>query len=616
MGLHRTYEIQPPSPNPLGPFPLPPPKSGKEKMTCRNAEGGWMEFEITDEDEKKFIKLYGEDWYSAFFQSGSIIKKNYHEDSYGEPKSPAPWKEGKGSSDSDRAKDLTTEAIDGESYPFDYEKDSKKPGHFEKTKSPHAYPPPEEMKVSKVETKSSRGKFTTTVEGENPKKELLDNKINLKPQPEDDPLNPGQKKGYLESEPIVKTIISDLSFTDTYVDAIGDKLPLELEFKDMYIFEALEMLAKLAGANFYIDSQGNFHWFKPGSRKHPVIATTDPISMNQLGFPVNPIQEGTFKSIDATIDQTNHIQVFTKEGTIPYQESQIADGEKHEFHLSYGPQFCTLGVSITPAQPYDSGIEKVMLDWKDRAWLEAGYPGVPIITPECMQPVTSTYIVYFNPLEKCLRFVDKTTGLPLPPQSGDIINVIYSYKVPVWYTVSESASIEQYGLKQRIIVSPEGMDKKVMKMLAEAEIRDSRLPQKQLEFRVFDDVYNVGDTVHVINPKLKIDGWYTIYEVERTFDVRLRGTQEDPGQSVLIKLGDKIPIKLDDVLVNINQRIRALERAYMPLDNNVPGDGALVPKEQEEYVLEDMVISDSVSFEFVDMEGRVDETRVDSGRTK
>lgn len=612
MGIHREFDI---SKNDVPPIPIDP-KAGTEKLTCHDAAGIEIIVWLTREEIEAHKQKYGENWVEKKYGIGAIVGKHYHEESYGEPVSRSPLKDIPGASlisDIQVARGASGKAISQTEFPRGGR--SQNPRNREHVKAVKTASPPEKAEIDKVEERTHKSGLEVRLSGKNPKKKLLDNKVTKKPLPEDKPGGlPGEKLPFLKAETVISDLVTPLGFTDTYIEAIDSRLPLETEFKDLYIFEALDMICKMTGCNYFIDSYGNFHYFKPGTRIHPTVATINPVNLLSVGdFAVNPIQASTFCRIRDSQEQLNNAQVFCKEYSNPYTETHKADGSSSEYHLSYPPKFCTLTVAVIPVGiPHDTGVLWTKLDWDNRKQVTEK----PIPSPDCGTPMMSVFGVYFNPKEKCIRFVDAATGLPLPPVEGDIINITYVYQQDVYMDLNNPASIQEWGKKQKIFFSPEGLDKSVMKQMVEQELKDFADPIEMVDFKVFDDVYTVGDTIRVINDLIGIDKYYTVWEVERTFDRDQAGSRKDPSWSVRIKAGSKLPVKLDDILFNHAQRIRNLERGFSPIDTATP-DGVLVPDEKGQILFEEIEACDAVEFILFDAgDDRIDDARIEVNRIR
>ena len=257
-------------------------------------------------------------------------------------------------------------------------------------------------------------------------------------------------------------------------------------------------------------------------------------------------------------------------------------------------------------------------DWGDREI--AGHflsQGIPPPSPSYEGPTdpSSFFGIFINKEEKVIRIVDATTGEPLLLPEGYTLEIEYEHSDPTFKVVQNDASISKWGLRESIIVSPDKQMDTLFTKLAEAEIRDNSQPTLNIECEVYDDIYQVGDTVHFVLPELGVDMDLTVYEIVRDFDANVRRhyPQRDYGQSVKIKAGAKIPKSLRHVLSFLKDKLNAIERRWNLSDLDSES-GISVPKQWVRYYPEDVAIRETVTITKFQREGRINEGRIGVSR--
>lgn len=480
----------------------------------------------------------------------------------------------------------------------------------------------EEYEVKKVKKKPDGvNKIKVEVSAQNKKEKLLEKKINKRFGPE---------YGTPKVSDIVKYVAQECGFSDARVDDVDVAMP-DFECREFYAREVLDICSKLAGGAYTI-LENTLHFFLPGSRPNPVPATTDPTTATgklppDWGTEVIPngIRKGTIDSTENSEHLVNKIQQANAGEKSKRKERLTPDGETNEFHCSYEPiedfTFLLYEDGAGPTSP-----KFIRQDWGDREivthFLDQGIP-YPSPDYEGTTDPASLWGVYVNTKEKCIRLVNAATGVEkiLPDYSLNpnyYLEMEYHYLAPVFRILQDDASIGKWGERATIIVSPERQFDSLFKSLAEAEIRDWSQPVEEIECEVYDDVYQVGDTVRFIIPELGIDKQMTVFEITRDFDaaVRVNYPQRDFGQSVRIKAGQKLPKDLRHVLAFLNNHINNINRFWNQSDLNAES-GFAVPVQWERYYPESIEVRETVTVELGVMPldrkgGRIGHTRIQS----
>jgi len=596
MGRHRNITTIPKGGPPKKKGPVNP-KKGKEKNSCRQvAEIDFLK-EWLEHEEKYWREQHGVEWNDVFGVGGRIFVES-SEDYYGEEQR----------AEGDPLRQPSNPSTVGELA------NPPKDEGFDPN-NPRTYVPRDEYEVDKRKQgyKSSPDdpKPTDKVHARNKKKKALEKKKNDRiPKPE------GEGPHTVPYDEAVQNIVEEAGFEDSNIDKVEGYLPVPIDFNEMFVSECIDMICKMAGANWTVGADGVFQFFTPDSRPHPVIATTDPFGVKDyLDMPINPIQANTLELTESSDEITNRVQVTNSgEKSREYPEDFYIPPETptHEFHLSYEPEgpvtaYISTGGEIPIITPID-----VEQDWGDRTYLPETilgrtgyYPSPPYSSP----PTGADIVAKLNKDEKVIRLYDKSSGEPYY-LAGMILNITYFHLDPVYMSVEDAVSIAEHGIRDRLFICPDKHRIEEVQALAEAEVRDYSEVVQHIECKVYNDVYAVGDSVRFIVPAMNIDARFCVYEVEREFDA----DNPNVGQAVKIKAGSKVPIKLAEIINALNRRISALERPYNLTDPDSETKFE-VPIRNHQYLREQVGIKDElyVDVEIVSLD-RIDTDRIDSGK--
>jgi len=479
----------------------------------------------------------------------------------------------------------------------------------------------EEYEVKKVkQMPDGPNKIKLEVEAQNKKEKLLEKKINKRFGPE---------YGTPKVSDVVKYVAEQCGFSDARVDEVDIVMPT-FDCREYYAREVLDICSKISGGAYTI-LENTLHFFTPGSRPNPVPATTDPNKKN-WGTTVrdddvipNGIRKGTLEVEKNSENLVNKVQEANSGEKAKRKEKLVGDGQKDELHCSYEPEE-TFVFTMHSDGEGESLPRFIRQDWGDREivqhYLDAGV-AYPSPDYEGAVEPSSIWGVYVNTKEKAIRLVYADTGQPfvMPDNSLNpdyFLEFEYYYRAPVFRILSADASVGRWGERETIIVSPERQYDELYRRLAEAELADWCEPVTQVRCEVFDDVYQVGDTVRFIAPEIGLDKEFTIFEITRDFDAEVRQhyPQKDYGQSVQIKAGNKLPRELRHILAFLNRNINNLNRAFNLSDLNSES-GSSVPVQWERYYPEGIEVRETVTCELGVMPldrkgGRIGHTRIQS----
>lgn len=629
MGHHRNFSSSPAGGGEPAPFD---PKVGRQKDTCR----GVAEIELVKEwlkkDEEYWREKYGrppED----YFGPGATIQFRYWDDFHGDPWHPnlgypataVPRYPPHGltiyNANEPIPAGATTNGL-GEPSPQREAPGTSGPDMSGGPRTRVMQDEPDEYVVEKTETSTKTVVKEDKIKAKNEKGKIIKEKTDKS---SDTPKSAAD---------FVSDIVSPLGFNNVIIDP-GISLVLQegWNFKEMFIDDALDTLAKLTGASWTVDGKGNFHFFLPETRAHSVIATTDPAAFGDE-TPVNPIKKGSLDYAQDATQTVNKVQVGgSKLKSEPRDEVlTIPQGAPvPEFHTSYPPDQVTAIAmeDYTEGPPIVTPIQEIRLDWGDRPWIREEYPATSPFWPDhCYypspllntppSPPVSSLVAYVNPKEKIIRIFDKDTGLPIYgtyAAAYSVLRVTMNHYDPCYMIVEDQDSIAENGVCEELMVIPSGcvtLTQDQARMLAEAHLRDYKDPLESISFEVFNDVYKVGDYVRVVDTRSGLDQSFCVNEVERSFDAHLRGTQQDPGHSVKIKAGAKMPIGMGQILGAMQRQIQSLQRTFMNINQFSP-TGFDVPVERQVRKEDKWGVIDSVFVEY-HIPGRADDARIDSGR--
>jgi len=653
MGIHRRFEVTPPG---AGQEPIPfPPKVGKVTESCEevstcdlivNVSAGeeWKGADGFDLSSLEIINL---------FRTGAIITLRTHESWYGVPYPPDV--DGDEEAKVESGEDSPGTLIDdepnklrrmGTSDQEEYygEKDDEFIFKGTGVELPKKLVKREEYEIKKkVEKVNAKGEINVDVEihAENKKENLLEKKVNKK-----EGVSPIENlvQGIIdkvnEGVDIEDQILTQIDKTDVVTDGV--------EWNEMYAHECLDICAKLAGANWTI-TDGTLHFFKPDSRPHPVLCTTAPYGLtperagqydrDNFQYTGTYLEDGALpgegeieqnsirkSSIEITEDASNLTNKFqiANSGeptppTCPREEVFVGNGKTDEFHLSYEPTGDEIDIQIDDI-PNGGYVDPyfVKQDWGDSKEMQHALgDGDPYDSPDfdADTDVASDFGVYVNKKQKTIRLVDKDDGTSKELSNGGKLKVIYSHKDPIFEEMQVDASVDEWGSRERMMVIPDNKHASEIRELALAELRDNSQPLLNVDIEVYNDIYQVGDYIRIYIPEVGMDKRLCVFKVERKFDAVRRSNypNEDFGQSVRLRLGNKCPKKLSDILFSMDKRIRALERAYNLTDLSMT-TGFLVPLKNTRIYEEKISVSEKVSF-LLEQAARVDFGRVGISRT-
>lgn len=615
----------------------PKPKKGKERNSCRQVAKIELEKSWSEEEKKRWEKETGKPWQDAL-KVGTEITVFSSEDFYGEeqyvssdplrqPRTPEqlasfpaiPVRTSQFDPNNPRIY-VQRDTYEIESNELTYQTKAAGVNGVDKTKESQSQGARGELKggfqgTKVFEDEKNDPDPVEKVRGSNKKKEVLKKKKNDKIE---NPELAGVQYSDVPFSTAVENIVQEAGFNNYVIDGVDGFMPSVVEFNEMMIQDCIDMIAKMAGANWTVTADGTFHFFTPDSRPSEIVATTDPFGVRDyIDSPVNPIQRKTLKITTSSEEQTNRVQIMNAgERSKPYTEIFVVPPTpvgQHEFHTSYMPDTVEgfyegdeIGFSIPVEQ-----------DWGDRTYL----PTAPIAgttgyypSPKYYDVPSGNLVAKLNKDEKIFRIFDKITGEPTFLPTGTRLTMTYTHIDPVYLVVEDAQSIAAYGKKEIMMISPDQHRIEEMQTLAEAEVRDFSEPIQNIECRVFNDVYSVGDSVRFIAPELGIDQRFCVYEVERPFDINNR----EVGQAVVIRAGSKIPIKVEEVIKNINKRTSGLERAYNLTDFGVVDDPShkfSVPYRVEQYQRERFGLKDQLTITVETLPfDRIDSARIDSDK--
>ena len=616
MGIHRRFEGSGGGGTGGEPVPLPP-KGGRGQESCDGVSLIDLEFELMptqNDSDARILKFLTMGCSIAMFSFDDWSGDNF------------PSGEGPEAAQESSGEVPTDAGYDTEPNPpreTGTNKDEDGPGQKNQI-GPHTSSDPnelekrEEYEVKEIEKKVIGADLVRIkVKGQNAKEKLLERKINKRL---GDHLTPTIKDA-------VESIITDIGFTEYYLDDIVTPMPL-FDVGEYFAKDALDICALLSGAAYTV-LDGAFHFFQTNSRPNPRPCSTDyrDLSASEIAryrnAKVNPIRKGTAKTLEDDTNMTNRVQ----EGNAG-KKSEVTKLDvwptlgSDEFHTTYQP--------LPPYTCYIvTGGELILLispvfirqDWGDRPEVEHYKNlGIPYPSPAydgTLDPL-SDYGVYVNIKEKAFRLVDAITGQPYYPagQSYEAyFQVSYYHKDPVFSIIQDDESINQWGIRETIIVSPSQQYDELFKAIGKAMVRDYSQPLKSVECEVYDDIYRVGDYVRFHIPQVSFDEELCIFEVSRDFDAgkRKHYPQQDFGQSVRIRAGAKVPRNLRHVLEWMNNKIKEHDRLYSQSDLD-SDSGFSVPREWVRMFEDEMEIRETVVFtKFI--VGRIDEGRIDEAVT-
>lgn len=621
MGIHRRFEGGGGEHGPIIPLP---PKGGREEESCDGASQLRLDFIITPFGlsfggvllDKLILDNIASGYPITAYTYGTWKGEMFPGDKRVEPaiiqelsevsRTPSVLPKPGINEDTERPRTTGT----------DKNEDWKKNPRTTVAEPPFELEKREEYEVKKVEKNpDGPNKIKISIKAQNKKQKLLEKKINKKAGPD---------AGTPKVKDLVESIAQDCGLTQTYIDDINVAMP-EMDIKEYYASEVLQVCSALANAAFTIVGD-SLHFFTSVSRPHPVPATTDPIGLaNTEGVSgqkvtTNAIRKGTAKVTEDATNITNVVQLANPGEPADRTEKIPGNGEHNEFHLSYQPK------QIVAITMYQDGVATspafIQQDWGDRALTQhfVASPLSPYPSPDydgATDP-SSDFGIKVNGIEKVIRIVDSVTGADYIMPDGTLnpdwfLLIVYTYLCPTFRVLVDDESVDEWGKRETIVVSPEAQYDLLMKGLGEALLRDKSQPLLNIECEVYDDIYQVGDLVRFVLPELGVDTQLCIFEITRDFDadVRRHHPQRDFGQSVRVRAGSKLPWNLRHILALLNNKLNAINRFWNLADLEVDS-GLAVPRQWVRVYREDVKVKEGVTFTLRSQ--RINRARINRGR--
>ena len=282
MGIHRnvTASLSGSDGTPLAKDLPIPTGQGRIVQGCRDAAGGMIISKMSDKELSDWFEKHELDYWKDLCKTGNLIKIYSYPDAYG---SPGVVPEDQARNNSNAVADATeASSWAAEGFPANKPYSGVKGLKVKPSGNPEIDVPSakdgfvfggteatdwkdeakkDEMEIDNVRFKGGKpGKVI--LEGKNPKRKLLEKKIQKKVVPEEVP------DEIVKIKEVVEYLVADEGFTNVFVDDIPYEIPAQLkadgtnyfpalDFSDVFLKDALDVCAKLSGANYTIDGAGN-----------------------------------------------------------------------------------------------------------------------------------------------------------------------------------------------------------------------------------------------------------------------------------------------------------------------------------------------------------------------
>ncbi len=279
-------------------------------------------------------------------------------------------------------------------------------------------------------------------------------------------------------------------------------------------------------------------------------------------------QDFVLNTINLTEDGSrlaNRVWVFGAFVTIdtPISERFVGNDASHTFKLAYSPIFESISV-------LRGGVGQTV-----------GRDDIDTF---------ATHNVLVNTAQQVLRF-DPTS----PPGSGVAVIIEYDYGFPVIARREDTASINEYGVHEHVIVDAKIRSNAVAAEIARAHIREYAYPSTLIraETSAFD--IRAGQSVEVQHTTLGVSKVFTVDQVDR----EVRGP-EDARCTVMLRASPP-QSTLEGKIKSLDERIHALETRDIPEE---------APVNTYESVSDDVSLTDAVTLVQAPPESRVGHARV------
>lgn len=273
----------------------------------------------------------------------------------------------------------------------------------------------------------------------------------------------------------VSYIVNDLhdKYLPQYpIERIDDSnMVISITFKNKYLYDCLDKLAKMLYWNFAITKDLKFRFHNPRSITNPVVLTCDNCAM-----PVQYNEDTTYLATRLRVEGASRESMDqTKTWKGDGVTKVFAFGMKKVVDSSTGKIEVTL--NNTPVQM-----------------------GIKFI-----DNYSSTIHYLYNTNDCSIE-----TDLVL--QSTDTLKAVFRYKYPYIFYLNNIAAQQKYGIveKKISIINP---DEVAARNEAQIYLSKYSTPVYKLSVLPFSGVYNPGEVINVKMPELNIDGVFKITNV-------------------------------------------------------------------------------------------------------
>jgi len=293
-----------------------------------------------------------------------------------------------------------------------------------------------------------------------------------------------------------------LTYTNVYTSTTA---PVELRFKNVQLFKALQELAKYDGASFFVDKDKDLNF--------DVLGQTD--SGVNLTKGTNIISD-TYETLDDKL--INRVKITGgREDYVETDSSNTGDASTKEYTLSYKPVWARVTVDGTEKVGFKEGMK------------------------------TTADFDYFMDKEA------KKIIFNVAPGNTLAIVIEYTYTTPVIVLSEREESVTAYGVYEKVIFD-ETINKKTEAQSLAGSLLDKYsgpIVVGNVETRI-NLTADLGETVDVLNANKKIDDAFIVVGLEHNFF--------SGGRNTIYQLATLTQGVLE-MLSELVQRVEALEEA-------------------------------------------------------
>lgn len=240
-----------------------------------------------------------------------------------------------------------------------------------------------------------------------------------------------------------------------------------VKFQAKLGFDAFGQLANMAGWDWYVDENKDFHWF-------PATQNTNSILLTNVGKNANVNRNTVQVTTDGTQLQNRITFYGGQYQSAPRDEYRTGDGQTKTWQLTYNlATFVSFlnGSQLVPQTPvvWVNGVSKTV-----------GQDGID-----------SSMDFYVRVGQNFIRQDDSATALA----PGDVLHVNYAYHIPLIIQQQVDASIAKYGLFEGAITDQSQTNRETANAMVAGQLQQRAWPIVTASVDTWEPTFSSGQSV-------------------------------------------------------------------------------------------------------------------------